>query len=217
MELNPLKELISTLGDDRESHEEASKEIIEEVEKLRETLNDDPGNSGFTPDLITDYYVPTQENIFLDENILIAVKDNKNHRTTAYFEVENSEDSDVLGGDSRYYKKLDLEESVEEITLLLEKAINQEREIFYPSTFTGTHSNENYNALVDLLDKHGRPVEVTPLEFSKYPEDAGIAVEAMERDAVVVTYDADFTDDEDFVMQYLREVYTPSQMYNSIK
>lgn len=219
MAFNPVDRLASILSDeDGESQEEASDEdIIEEIERLREIQQDHSDIGGFTPDLITEYNIPTSENIFLDENVLISIKDNKKQSTTAYLEVEDVNESNFFSGDGRYYRKMDFEETVDEMISLLEEAINQEREIFYPSTFTGWENEEAYQTLTDLLEEHGTAVDITPLDFSEYPEDAGIAVEAMERDAVIATYDADFADDEDFVMQHLNEVYTPSQIYNSIK
>lgn len=219
MAFNPVDRLVSILSDeDRQAQGEASDEdIIEEIERLRDIQQDHSDIGGFTPDLITEYNVPTRENIFLDENVLISIKDNKKQSTTAYFEVEDVNESNFFSGDGRYYRKMDFEETVDEMISLLEEAIKQGRELYYPSRFTGWESEEAYQPLIDLLEENGTAVDIEHLDFSDYPEDAGIAVEAMERDAVIVTYDADFTDEEDFVMQHLKEVYTPKQMYNSIK
>lgn len=218
MAFNPVDRLASILSDeDGKAQEEASDDIIEEIERLREIQQDHSDIGGFTPDLITEYNVPTRENIFLDENVLISIKDNKKQSTTAYFEVEDVNESNFFSGDGRYYRKMDFEETVDEMISLLEEAIKQGRELYYPSRFTGWESEEAYQPLIDLLEENGTAVDIEHLDFSDYPEDAGIAVEAMERDAVIVTYDADFTDEEDFVMQHLKEVYTPKQMYNSIK
>lgn len=218
MAFNPVDRLASILSDeDGKAQEEASDDIIEEIERLRQIQQDHSDIGGFTPDLITEYNVPTRENIFLDENVLISIKDNKKQSTTAYFEVEDVNESNFFSGDGRYYRKMDFEETVDEMISLLEEAIKQGRELYYPSRFTGWESEEAYQPLIDLLEENGTAVDIEHLDFSDYPEDAGIAVEAMERDAVIVTYDADFTDEEDFVMQHLKEVYTPKQMYNSIK
>lgn len=214
MTVSPLKEFLSIFGES--DGEVSNDDLIEEIERLREIQQDHSDIGGFTPDLITEYKVPTRENIFLDENVLINIRDNKKRSTTAYFNVDDVNESNFFSGDGRYYRKMDFEETVDEMISLLEEAINQEREIFYPSKFTGWENEESYQTLTDLFEEHGTAVDIRPLDFSEYPEDAGIAVEAMERDAVVVTYDADFIDEEDFVMQHLEEVYTPKQMYNSI-
>ena len=207
-----LEKIVSRWLDTGPDEEDRS---MAEIERLRESMDEEKTRQGFDPDLVTEYQRPQRQNIFLDESVLIDLKKNADRVTTAYFSVD-AEDANVSSGDGRNYRRVDIEESVDTTIDLLETAVRQGREIYYPGTYVNARNNEKEEAITEFLDQHARRVSVDEIPVSEYPEDAGIAAEALDRDAVIVTYDVDFTDEEDLVMKHISEVYTPGQIYHSI-
>ncbi|QKQ98082.1 hypothetical protein GKQ38_00900 [Candidatus Nanohaloarchaea archaeon] len=185
---------------------------------LQAAISDTPrATKGFNQNLIKDYKEPLHNNIFLDENILIDLQMNADRSTTAYLPVNSSDQSDIRGEDGLDYRRLEIREPLEETVQMLEKAAEKDVELYFPSTFAHIKENKTNDTVHQFLQENATPVEIEPIPTSDYPEDAGIVAEALERDAVIVTYDEDFTDTEDFTMRHGPEIYTPSQLYHTIK
>jgi len=172
---------------------------------------------GFHQDLIKDYEEPLRENVFLDENILIDLQMKVDRATTAYLQVNSPDQSDIRGGDGKQYRRLEIREPLEETVQMLEETAEKNIDLYYPSTYAHIQDNKANDVVHKFLQEHATPVNIEPIPDSNYPEDAGIVKEALEKDAVIVTYDEDFTDTDDLTMRHGPEIYTPAQLYQTIK
>jgi hypothetical protein len=208
----PLERLKSRFLEN--SNSEEIKNPGQELENL--ITKDTRRTKDFNQKLVKNYTPPIRENIFLDENVIIDLAQGADRATTAYLPVKSEENAHVKGGDGKNYRRVDINEPLEETISLLEEAVTQNRGIFYPSTFARTESETN-ESVHRFLNEYGESVDVDPIPTSDYPEDAGITAAALERDAVIVTYDGDFIDQNDFAMEHSPEIYTPGQLYQTIR
>lgn len=186
---------------------------ISEIEELEGAIEEHTRETkGFDPRLIREYRAPSRKNVFIDENVLIDLKRNNDRATTTYFPLNPQSDNT----EKKRTQRVDISEPLEKTIMMLEEVANQNREMFYASTLHKESQIKEGHPLPDFLKEYGTPVEIEEIPGT-YPEDLGVVAEAVDRDAVIVTYDRDFLAEDEILMQHSPEIYTPSQYLNTIK